>query len=312
MPDFGLLPVQASDNAASIDDIFIGLILLSGVIILIVSGGILIYAIRYRKGSTASRAAMPEIFSREIEIGWTLTTLLTFLLIFAWAAAQNVRSSVPPAHYLEIHVVAKQWMWKFEHPGGQREINTLHLPVNQPVMLIMNSQDVIHSFYAPAFRLKRDVVPGMEARLSFTVIAPGEYHLFCAEYCGAGHALMGGSIVALSQDEYARWISGQPRGETLASEGARLFASLGCANCHEQGIGPDLHNLFGSTVKLTGGGQVKADEAYVRESILQPQAKIVEGFQPVMPSFAGQVSEADLVKLIAYIRSLGPKSGEKQ
>lgn len=311
MPEFRLLPVQASDNAAPTDAIFIGLTILSAIIMLLVAGGILVFVIRYRRGSSASRAALPDLLHREIEMGWTVATLFSFLFIFSWAASHNLKYLAPQARFLEVHVVAKQWMWKFEHPDGQREINALHIPVNQPVTLIMNSQDVIHSFYAPAFRLKQDVVPGMETRLSFTAVAPGDYHLLCAEYCGAQHAVMRGVITVMPQEDYARWLTGQPHPENLVSEGAKLFVSLGCANCHEKGLAPDLHNVYGGMVKLSDGKEAKADEAYIRESILQPQAKIVAGFEPIMPSFSGQVSEVDLVKLIAYIRSLSIKSGEK-
>jgi cytochrome c oxidase subunit 2 len=203
--------------------------------------------------------------------------------------------------------MGKQWMWKAQHPLGKSEINMLHVPVNQPVKLIMTSQDVIHSFYIPAFRVKKDVLPGRYTELWFEATKTGEYHLFCAEYCGTEHSQMIGSVVVMEQLEYERWLSGNVAGESMAAAGQRLFEQRGCASCHagtSDARGPALAGLFGKEVQLEDGRTVTADESYLRESILNPQAKVVAGYSPVMPTFEGQISEEGLLQLVAYIKSL--------
>jgi cytochrome c oxidase subunit II len=203
-------------------------------------------------------------------------------------------------------------MWKAEHPNGAREIDELHVPVGEPVRLVMTSQDVIHDFYVPAFRLKKDVLPGRFTELSFTATKPGEYRLFCAEYCGTDHARMGGRIVVLDRGEYGRWAAAQPQGDDLAREGEALFRSLGCSGCHAAGSAvraPSLRGVYGGPVPLADGRVVTADSAYVRDSILQPRREIVAGFRPIMPSFAGVVDDAELIRLEAYIRSLAISRG---
>jgi cytochrome c oxidase subunit 2 len=208
---------------------------------------------------------------------------------------------------MEIYVVGKQWMWKLQHPEGRREINELHVPVNQPVKLVMTSEDAIHSFYLPEFRIKQDVLPGRYTSEWFEATKPGTYHLFCAEYCGTNHSRMIGSIYVMEQLAYQNWLSGGATGESMAVAGEKMFDQLGCSGCHrqdERGRCPSLYGVFGSTVPLTNGQKVIADEAYVRESILHPEAKIVAGYQPIMPTFEGQVTEEGLLQLIAYIKSM--------
>jgi cytochrome c oxidase subunit 2 len=215
--------------------------------------------------------------------------------------------SRPPDETLNVYVVGKQWMWKFQHLDGQREINELHVPVGRAVKLIMTSEDVIHDVFVPAFRVKADVIPGRYTHLWFEPTKPGTYHLFCAEYCGTRHSGMVGQIVVMEPNDYQTWLSGGTEEGSLASAGQKLFADLACNTCHRpdaQGRGPVLHNLFGKTVELTSGERVVVDEAYIRESILNPQAKVTVGFQPIMPTFQGLVTEEGLLELIEYVKSL--------
>jgi cytochrome c oxidase subunit II len=215
--------------------------------------------------------------------------------------------SRPPAETLNVYVVGKQWMWKFQHLDGQREINELHVPVGRAVKLIMTSEDVIHDVFVPAFRVKADVLPGRYTNIWFQPTKPGRYHLFCAEYCGTRHSGMIGEVVVMDPTEYQAWLSGGTAQGSLASAGEKLFQDLACNTCHRpdaQGRGPILQGLFGKTQTLEGGGTVVVDEAYVRESILNPGAKITAGFQPIMPAFQGLVTEEQLLELIEYVKSL--------
>jgi cytochrome c oxidase subunit 2 len=248
------------------------------------------------------------------------------MLVFFWGAFLYVQMRTPPARTLDVYVIGKQWMWHVQHPNGKRENNELHVPIGQPVKLIMTSQDVIHSFYIPAFRVKQDVLPGRYTIMWFEATKPGEYHLFCAEYCGTEHSLMIGRVVAMPLADYERWLAtpgpvvlpdgsidtGQPTitanlGDPMAAAGSQLFTSLGCAGCHAMaggGVGPSMQGLYGATEKMADGSTVTADENYLRESILNPNAKIVAGYPAVMPSYQGQISEDQLNQLIAYIKSL--------
>jgi len=227
------------------------------------------------------------------------------MVIFAWGAVVYFKGRTPPSDSTEVYVVAKQWMWKLEHAEGQREINELHVPVGRDVKLIMTSQDVIHSFFVPAFRMKQDVLPGRYTVAWFRATKAGTYHLFCAEYCGTQHSGMIGSIVVLEPAQYEAWMSGGTGGP-LSATGEKIFAELGCVTCHRsdsQGRGPNLQGLFGKPVQLEDGRMITADENYVRESILDPGAKVVKGFKPVMPTFQGLVSEEQLNALVAYVKS---------
>jgi cytochrome c oxidase subunit 2 len=295
-----------SAHAADVDLLFVGLSAVSFLVLALLFTLLLTFAVRYRAGSAADRDHRTRK-SWHWEVGWTAATLLGFLVLFVWGAHLYFEPYQARGDALPIYVVAKQWMWKVQHPGGQREINELHIPAGQPVRLIMASQDVIHSFFMPAFRIKRDVVPGRYESLSFEAQRPGIYHLFCAEYCGTDHSRMTGRIVVLTGAEYESWLARQDAGDTLAAEGARVFRALGCSGCHGVGSAvraPPLEGLYGQPVPLQGGDVVVADEKYIRDSILLPRAQIVAGYEPLMPSYAGKVSEDDLVRLVAYIKSL--------
>jgi cytochrome c oxidase subunit II len=235
------------------------------------------------------------------------------MVMFVWSTSLYFKLARPPADSMQIYAVGKQWMWKFQHPEGVREINALHVPLGQNVRMIMASEDVIHSFFVPAFRVKQDVVPGRFTQAWFRATRTGEFHLFCTEYCGTQHSGMIGTVTVLEPSDYEAWLAGggtAAPGQTLAQMGERLFNERACNTCHlpsGEGRGPSLVGLLGATVQLEGGGSAVADETYVRESILNPAAKIVAGFQPLMPTFQGQLSEEQIVELLAYIRSLGPK-----
>jgi cytochrome c oxidase subunit 2 len=226
--------------------------------------------------------------------------------MYAWGATLFLAAYTPPGDSLEVDVVGKQWMWKFQHLSGPREINELHVPVGRPVKLLMTSQDVIHSLFVPAFRVKQDVLPGRYSALWFEATKPGTYHLFCAEYCGTQHSGMVGWVTAMEPAQFQQWLAGAPEGSPAAG-GAKLFQELGCITCHRgdaQARCPELGGLFGRTVTLATGQAVTADEGYLRESILDPSAKITAGFQNIMPTYRGLVTEEGVLELIAYIKSL--------
>jgi cytochrome c oxidase subunit 2 len=311
----GLLPnlPAASSVAPEIDLLFVALLALSTLVVLGVAGTIMVFAIRYRRGSSADRGGASE--DRRIEYLWSGIPLLLFLTIFAWAARIYYDLSAAPDDAVPVYVVGKQWMWKLEHRDGRREINTLHIPVERPVKLIMSSQDVIHSFYVPAFRIKQDVVPGRYTTLWFEATEPGTFRLMCAEYCGTDHAKMRGSIIAMRPAEYERWLAGGTPPGSMAEQGGRLFRQFGCSGCHSPHAtvhAPDLHGLFGRPVQLADGTSVIADEAYIRDSILLPRKQVVAGFAPIMPTFEGQIGESEILRIIAYIKSLGTEEVRRQ
>ena len=307
MNDFRLWPAQASDIAGGVDAIVILLLVLSVGIMALVLGLVLGFAVRYRRGSRAKRGDLPGFVRSEVEVGWTFATLVLALFIFAWAGATQLKALRADPDAMEIHVVARQWMWKTQHPNGAREIDALHIPRGEQVRLLMTSQDAIHSFFVPAFRAKQDVLPGRLTELRFRATEEGEFRIFCAEYCGTLHARMGGTVTVMSPEDYARWAAAQPEGDDLGREGKALFVSLGCAGCHMGSTAvraPNLAGVYNRAVNLADGRVVQADEAYLRDSILQPKRDVVAGFQPLMPSFDGLVGEDDLQRLVAYIRSL--------
>jgi cytochrome c oxidase subunit II len=301
-------PVEASSIAGQVDALFYSLLGLSAAVVLGIVGTIGFFSVRYRRGSSASRRR--DVVQWRWELGWTLIPLGLFLAVYVWAAWLYFVLHSPPDDAMPIYVVGKQWMWQIQHASGQREIDQLHVPVGRPVKLIMTSQDVIHSFFVPAFRVKQDVLPGRYTTLWFTATRPGEYALFCAEYCGTDHARMGGRVIALSADRYQQWLQAHPVSQGLARQGEKLFHQYGCSGCHTPGSAvhaPNLHGVFGHFVQLADGSRVMADERYVRDSILLPRRQVVAGYVPVMPSFAGQVSEEDLLALIAYVESIGTR-----
>lgn len=310
--DLSAFMTEASQHAASVDHIFAGLTIISALIVLLVFGLVIGFAVRYRRGSKARRGRLPRFLRNEVELGWTVATLFLFLFIFWWAASSQLSALIPPPHALEIHVVAKQWMWKAQQPSGIREINELHVPEHKPVKLVMTSEDVIHSLFLPALRIKQDVLPGRDTYLWFTADKTGTFKLMCAEFCGTEHSRMTGSIVVMGPAAYARWVAAQPGTVGLAQEGEALFRSFGCSGCHAPAStvhAPNLHGVYGRRIHLADGRTVTADEAYLRDSILQPRRAVVAGFAPLMPSFKGIVNDDQMVRLIAYLKSLPTGQG---
>jgi cytochrome c oxidase subunit 2 len=304
---FPLLPRAASQTAVQVDHLGVGLLCISTVVLMVVFIPMTIFLFKYRRGKPANRAPA-ELPTFKIETTWTLVTLLVMLGLFAWGANIYWDIESPPPDAIEINVVGKQWMWKLQHAEGNREINELHVPAGRNVKLTLASQDVIHSFYLPEFRIKQDVVPGWYRAIWFKANKVGTFHLFCSEFCGTHHSGMVGRVVVMQPAEYERWLSqGQP-GSTLAQSGEKLFRQLGCSGCHENSTvvrAPPLQGLFGKPVPLQSGQIVAADEGYIRDSILLPAKDIAAGYTNDMPSFSGRVTEEQLLEIIAYIRSIG-------
>jgi len=301
-----LFPESASTMATRVDTLYFFLVALTAFFSLLIAGLIVYYAVKYKRRQPDSVGAAIH-GGLVLELTWTIVPLLITMVIFVWGASVFFAMARPPDETTNIYVVGKQWMWKFQHLDGQREINELHIPVGRPVKLIMTSEDVIHDLFVPAFRMKADVVPGRYTSIWFQPTKPGRYRMVCAEYCGTKHSGMTGEVIVMDATEYQTWLSGGTPEGSLAEGGAKLFASLACNTCHRpdaQGRGPVLEGLFGKTVTLQSGETVVVDEAYVRESILHPSAQIAAGFQPIMPTFQGLVTEEQLLELIEYIKAL--------
>src|SRR3974390_2152742 len=304
--NFPLWPDRASSTAGNVDALFIFLGIVSALMTLLIFTAVLYFAARYRRQKDVLAEQIEG--STPLEITWSIIPLGVFMVIFLWGAVVYFKGRTPPRDSTEVYVVAKQWMWKLEHAEGQREINELHVPVGRDVKLIMTSQDVIHSFFVPEFRIKQDVVPGRYTVTWFRATKPGSYHLFCTQYCGTQHSGMIGTVEVMEPAQYEAWMSGGSGGP-LSASGEKIFAELGCATCHltdSQGRGPNLQGVFGKPVQLEDGRLITADENYLRESILDPVAKVVKGFKPVMPTFQGLVSEEQLNALVAYVKALSP------
>jgi len=309
---FQLMPGPSSTGARQVDFLFYSILLASLLVTAIMTFLIVRYLVIYRRHSSRSRAGRKRR-SLALDLTWTGALFLVFMGLFIWSAALYVQRDQVPEDALHISAVGKQWMWKIQHPGGQREINALHVPVGRPVVVELASEDVIHSFFIPAFRIKQDAVPGRATRLWFEATRTGRFHLFCAEYCGSEHSRMRGHIVVMEPEEYAEWLSTRPTGETLAVKGGRLFTALGCSGCHEPGgtvKAPHLAELYLSPVALESGEIVIADRQYIRDSILMPDHDIVAGFENIMPSFSGLIDETELMALVAYIISLSEEGAE--
>ena len=309
--NFPLFPQQASTQAGQVDALYFFMVAVTAFFSLLIAGLLVFFAFRYRRRHRNEVGAAIH-GSLALELMWTVIPFFIAMGMFAWGAKVFFDLYRVPAGAMEVFVVGKQWMWKVQHMTGQREINELHVPVGRPVKLIMGSEDVLHSYYIPAFRVKADVIPGRYNTLWFQATKPGRYHLFCAEYCGTKHSGMIGSVIAMDPVEYQVWLDGGRSEDSPVQAGAKLFQSLGCAACHQGGAsarGPSLTNVFGHEVELEGGTKLIADEAYIRESIVLPQAKIVKGFLPIMPTFQGMASEEQLLQLIAYVKSLSGPGG---
>jgi len=307
MNEFHLFPPQASSAAYQIDWIYFALTALTFLICAIVFLPIVFFAIKYRRGSKADRSN-PRVESLLIESGWTIVPLLIFIGLFGWGAVVYFDVERPPRDALQILVVGKQWMWKLQHAEGKQEIDELHIPLGRTVALTMTSQDVIHSFFVPAFRVKQDVVPGKYTSEWFKSTEPGEYHIFCSQYCGTQHSAMVGRVVVMEPADYERWLNiGQPS-ESIARTGERLFRERGCSGCHSVNSkfhAPLLEGLYGKSAPLETGEIATVDDRYLRDSILLPGKEIAKGYQNIMPSYAGQLGEEEIMQLIAYLKSIG-------
>ena len=314
---FQFFPEAASTIAGSVDGLYAYLVIVSAFFTLLVAFLVVYFSIKYRKKDDSIPKPVDEhsIGGMLLEITWSVIPLGLSLIMFAWGASIFFTESRPPADSMEIYVTGKQWMWKIQHNEGAREINELHIPVNQDIRLTMTSEDVIHDFYVPAFRTKSDVLPGRYTTEWFRPTRVGQYHIFCAEYCGTKHSGMIGTVYVMNQQDYNTWLAEGSGEGSMAEQGQALFNQLGCGNCHasqinkELGRCPNLNGLFGTTVELKDGSRVRADEAYIRESVLYPQAKIVAGFDDIMPTFKGLLTEDGLLKVVEYVKSLGPKNG---
>lgn len=319
MWDFPLTPDAASSVAPRVDEVFYGLVLMSVAFVLFFTSGLIFFAIKYRKGSSADRSNPVYSNSKAEAIFITIPTLLG-IGIFVWSTIVYFDLIDPPGDAIDIYVTGKQWMWKVQHPEGSSEINDLHVPVGQPIRLLMTSEDVIHSYFLPAFRLKQDVLPGRTTTLWFRPTKVGRYRIFCAEYCGSEHSRMGGWMTVMEPSDYERWLEqGSNANTAMASEGERLFRQYHCSGCHggdstsgERAVvrAPNLEGVYGGPVPILEEGDktpriIQADERYIRDSILLPNTQVVAGYEALMPSFAGQISEDDLFKILAYIKSIG-------
>jgi cytochrome c oxidase subunit II len=307
MWDFPLFPESATAIARRVDAVYFFELAVCVFFTLLICVLILYYAIKYRKGSQASRANAVT-HNLTLEVLWIAIPLAIALMIFAAATVVFFEMYRFPPDAPEVYVLGRQWMWEVRHPGGKREINELHIPVGQPVKLLMTSQDVIHSFYVPAFRVKQDVIPGRYTSMWFQPNRVGKYHLFCAEYCGTKHSGMIGWVVVMEPSEYQHWLESGTTEAPMAASGAQLFKSYGCSGCH--GVNstvraPLLDGVYGHPVPLEGGSVITADEKYIRDSILLPMSQVVAGYKPVMPTYQGRISEDDLLKIITYIKGLG-------
>lgn len=297
---------RASSVAGQYDALYSYIAAITIFFALLVAVLVFYFAVKYRRRDPLE-IPRPYAGSLHLETAWTVIPFLIAITIFAWGSSLYFTLYRSPKEAIEIFVVGKQWMWKFQHTEGQREINELHVPVGSRVKLTLTTEDVIHAFAVPAFRIRTDVVPGKYTYLWFEATKTGRFHLFCSEYCGTNHSGMNGWVVVMDPAEYQTWLAGGGS-ESPAAAGEKLFQSVGCATCHKldtQGRGPNLRGVFGKPQQMSDGTTVTADEAYVRESILNPQAKTVAGFQQIMPTYQGQLSEEQVLSLIAYIRSLG-------
>jgi cytochrome c oxidase subunit 2 len=312
--NFPLFPERASSVAGGVDSLFLLLVAVAVFFSVLIGVSIFYLSFRYRRRPN-NQVGQLVPGSEALEITWMVIPFLIAMVLFAWGAKLYVTMRQAPSDALDIYVVGKQWMWKIQHADGRREFNELHVPVNRDIELTMISEDVIHDFFVPAFRVKMDVLPGRYTTLWFRPTKTGRYHLFCSQYCGTNHSTMGGWVDVMEPSEYQAWLSGGSNSESPEQAGKRLFTTLACVSCHgdpsEIGAGPrapSLRGVYGSAVKLSDGRTVTADDAYLRESVLDPGAKIVAGYDNIMPTFQGVVSEDQLLQLFAYIKSLGTQA----
>ncbi len=302
-----LTPPTASSIAESVDHLYYFLTGITVFFSVLIFSIIFYFMVKYRRrpGQKASPETHTSMF---LELSWTIIPSLICVVIFVWSSSLYVRTVRPPAKSREIFVIGKQWMWQIQHPEGPREIDALHVPVGEPIKLTMTSQDVIHGFYVPAFRVKKDVLPGRYTSVWFKADKTGVYHLFCSQFCGTNHSEMIGWVYVMSRNDYAAWLAAGEQSESLAQQGARLFTQLGCGSCHTgtaSSTGPSLAGIYGKPEKMAGGGTRVVDDSFLREAILTPSTIHVTGYPQIMPTFTGQVNEEQLLQLIAYVKSLG-------
>ena len=310
---FSLLPEQASTLAPRVDELYWFIIAVTAFFGILVSVLVVWFAVKYRTDDPTKIGARIT-GSIPLELGWSLIPFVISLVIFLWAADVFFDLHRPPDQTLEIYATGKQWMWRFQHLDGKSEINELHVPVGRAVKITFTSEDVLHSLFVPAFRVKADAIPGRYSTLWFNATQVGRYHLFCAEYCGTKHSAMIGWVTVMEPSAYQAWLSGGTEG-TLAARGERLFNDLACHTCHVSdgsGRGPSLVNTFGTEALLATGAVATVNESYVRESILNPQAKLVAGYQPLMPTFQGLVTEEQVMALIEHVKSLQTSGGRAE
>jgi len=309
---FPIFPHAASTTAEQTDRLFFFLLGFSLFILGLVFLPMLVFLFRYRRGKKANRSAF-KLSTLKIEVTWTVIPVLIALSLFAWGADLYFIEEVPPANTLDINVIGKQWMWKIQHQEGRREINELHLPAGRAVKLTMASEDVIHSLFIPAFRIKQDVVPGRFTTEWFQPTQIGAYRFYCTEYCGAEHAQMQGTVYVMPPDQYEEWLArGTPR-DSLAQSGEKLFREFGCSGCHvgsSKVHAPPLEGLYGKLTPLSNGTFVRADDQYIRDSILLPASQVVAGYEPLMPTYQGHINEEQLMEIIAYLKSIGNETPE--
>jgi cytochrome c oxidase subunit 2 len=306
-----LFPEQASNLAPEVDNLYFFITAVTAFFAVLVVVLVIVFAVKYRD-KTGEKVGAPITGSIPLELGWSIIPFFISMAIFAWATIVFVHLVRAPEQTLEIYSTGKRWMWRFQHLDGASEINTLHVPLGRPVKVIFTSEDVLHSLYIPAFRVKADAIPGRYSSIWFTATKTGEYHLFCTEYCGTKHSGMIGTVTVMEPGDYQAWLSGGGGGMTMAARGEQLFQQLGCVGCHlndGSGRGPSLAGKFGMQETLANGTTITVDDTYIRESILTPQTKLVAGYGPLMPTFQGLVNEDGVMSLIEYIKSL-PTTGQ--
>ncbi|MDE3201201.1 MAG: cytochrome c oxidase subunit II [Acidobacteriota bacterium] len=305
MTDFSLFPPEASKIAPQMDALYFFMVLVSLIGLTLVILLVVAFSLLYNK--RRHPVAVQIEGSTLLEATWTIIPLGLFLVMFVWGALIYFRVYTPPNNAMNVYVVGKQWMWKAEHPGGQHEINALHVPINEPVQITLISEDVFHSFSIPAFRVKREAIPGRYTSVWFEATKVGKYHLFCTQYCGTDHSHMIGWVYAMTPDDYQKWLNSSTSGSSLAQNGERLFASLSCSACHNSrpdARGPNLVGVYGSKLTLTDGSSITVDDAYLRQAILNPSQHVTQGYAPIMPTYQGQISEEGVIDLVQYIKNL--------
>ena len=309
---FSLFPPSASTVAVEMDMLYLFITAVCAFFTVLVAALVVFFTLKYRRKNPDDVGA--DIHgSLSLELAWTFIPFVLSMVMFGWGASLFFRLASPPANAMELFVVGKQWMWKVQHPEGVREINEMHVPIGRPIRITLGSEDVLHDYSIPAFRVKMDAVPGKLTTMWFEATKVGTYHIFCAEYCGTKHSGMIGQVIVMTPQDYEAWLAGGRSTGTAVQNGERLFTDLACVTCHKTdstGRGPSLLGVFGSTVTLTDGRKVVADENYLRESIMNSQAKVVQGYQGIMPAFQGMVTEENLLQLIAYIKTLKPAAPE--